>query len=534
MLKRAALILCLLVAQSALAGDRSVPTGGSPVTGTPNRCARFDATGHPVAATADCVDGDTGGGGGAPINAPYWTATANGTLNGGDLKNLGLLTSGLVKLTVAGAIGTPSTYVGTTPCATGFMRALSGAGAETCAAVNLATADVTGMLGIANGGTGGVTASAARTALGLAIGTNVQAWDADLEDLADGLLTGSKVDLATGAQAGVVSTAAQTFAGIKTFANPTVFAAYLVATLPAAASNTGAVVVVTDALTAGSCNVGGGSALSFCRSNGANWLALGDGGSGSSPTTFCALTDVNCGGTLGGGQTGYQSVWNGVSWQVVTAGLYHPIGGSISYLTNLGDSLYMGGDGLPNFVHGFRPDGTFELNHNAGAAGPSHIQGGPGHPFLFSVSGQVNGVGIDIEPLSSEFAVGLPSRFTSATPTLFSAAVRAPVEVVTHSSTSAITATECSGSIITNTGAGGAVVYTLPVAAAGLVCTFQVIAAQTINLNPNGSDRILALTDANGDSVLSPATPGSLITLYSPSANNWAPLGRDGTWADNN
>lgn len=36
-------------------------------------------------------------------------------------------------------------------------------------------------------------AAAARTTLGLVIGTNVQAWDADLDDLADGSLTGSKI-----------------------------------------------------------------------------------------------------------------------------------------------------------------------------------------------------------------------------------------------------------------------------------------------------------------------------------------------------
>ena len=62
-------------------------------------------------------------------------------------------------------------------------------------AVDLAASSITGTLAVADGGTGSTSASAARTALGVAIGSDVQAYDADLDTLS-GMQTGGATALA--------------------------------------------------------------------------------------------------------------------------------------------------------------------------------------------------------------------------------------------------------------------------------------------------------------------------------------------------
>jgi hypothetical protein len=80
------------------------------------------------------------------------------------------------------------------------------------------------------------------------------------------------------------------------------FWTYSVGTLPSpGATIPGLVVTVNDALTAGSCTSGGGSAISLCRNSGSAWVPLGGAGSLTSITFSSPLTG---GAIVGSGTVG--------------------------------------------------------------------------------------------------------------------------------------------------------------------------------------------------------------------------------------
>ena len=146
-------------------------------------------------------------------------------------------------------------------------------------AVDLAASSITGTLALGDGGTGATSASAARTALGLAIGSDVQAFDSQLSDIAGLTPTDSNFIVGDGSN-------------------------FVLESGATARASLGAQASATDLTNLSSCQSGGSAALAALTSteieilDGATVttaeLNLIDGGTSATSTTLAAADRFLC------------------------------------------------------------------------------------------------------------------------------------------------------------------------------------------------------------------------------------------------
>lgn len=122
----------------------------------------------------------------------------------------------------------------------------------------------------------------------------------------------------------------------------------------------------------------------------------------------------------------------------------------------------------------------------------------------------------------------------------------AMIETVEDNSGTSVTGgyEDCRFRTLTNRGASAGQTITLPNnPSPGQVCTFVVVAAQTITLDPQGAttcslgaacDQIIGATNAGGDRLQSAAVVGDSIEIVALSADEWAVRATRGTWTDIN
>lgn len=216
--------------------------------------------------------------------------TISTTDTNGDLT---LSPNGSGKVSIAGAFKLPRVD-GTA----GQTLKTDGAGVVSWSAVDISTAAITGTLAITNGGTGSTTASGARTALGLAIGTNVAPATSGTSILyGDGSGGFSSVTVGTGLSfsAGTLSASAQGITSVS-------------GTAPVSASTVGQAVTISMAAATASNN-------GYMTSTYASKL---DGIEAGATANVGTVTSVS----LSGGTTGLSVTGGSPSGTITTSGTF--------------------------------------------------------------------------------------------------------------------------------------------------------------------------------------------------------------------
>lgn len=108
------------------------------------------------------------------------------------------------------------------------------------------------------------------------------------------------------------------------------------------------------------------------------------------------------------------------------------------------------------------------------------------------------------------------------------------LNVYAKTATATLSRKEVYGGVITNTGASGAIVLSLPAPVVGMHFRVYLTVAQDVDINPADSTQILAVTNATGDAISSAATIGNAIELVALSSTTWGAFAVSGTFTDVN
>jgi hypothetical protein len=188
--------------------------------------------------------------------------------------------------------------------------------------------------------------------------------------------------------------------------------------------------------------------------------------------------------------------------------------------------------GGPAGVGGGGGSGITDLN-SLTASAQTFATGTSGTDFAVSSASTTHTFNLPDASASARGAVTTGAQTIAGNKT-FSGWIIGNVRVASYTTTSSVAAADVQRTIVNNSGASGNVVLTLPAATAGMIVTFYVLTTQTMDINPNGSDRIQILTDANGDAIRSDNIRGTSITLACQAAGSWEPMGSIGSWSDVN
>lgn len=105
-------------------------------------------------------------------------------------------------------------------------------------------------------------------------------------------------------------------------------------------------------------------------------------------------------------------------------------------------------------------------------------------------------------------------------------------EVTEEATSDTLTDDQVHEGIITNAGASGGITLTLPPVEVGLCFTVYLVAADDVHIDPDASDTIHVLADADGEFIGSDATIGSFVELCGLDATGWYPRSYAGTWTE--